>query len=172
MEPTLVIAEKPPTSLLLLSYLQNDPLPAQNLQLETTEVEPAYSQEDMYKLFALIIGIFILGFIARVIILKERFSSSIATGLIIIGSVAILKFTTVPISILMLLTISIITLLILLTKTRAHLMLFAALVLLSLLFRTTNSPNFVSLSPVILTFGLFGFVSTFFYKFINIYEES
>lgn len=168
---TLVITELPPTSYLILSYINDGPLPVEGLTSVTAERKAPFSNQDIYKLVAVFIGMFGITLVVRIAVLKQNLVTTLATGLIIAGAVVILKLSGIPLSILLLSGITFIATAITLSSPTLQLPIFIVFFLASLVMRMSSSPVLMTLSHVFLVFGLLGTLSTLFFSLIRIYEE-
>jgi hypothetical protein len=169
--PTLVISEPEPRSLLIRSYLSDGPLLIES-QLPQTEIaEPLYGDIETTRLGIILLALFAAGFMVRAFMFKEQPVQTLSAGFIIAGAIVIMKLVSLPLSIILLSGIAAAMLLLLFSPSRYHLGLLAFLAIASLPFRLAGPLDMQVLSLVFLVFGGFGVTSIFFLIFFDAYAE-
>lgn len=169
--PTLVISETEPQSLIVNSYLNDGPLLIENLHPQTEAVEPLYGDIEVTWIGSILLALFAGGMFARMLILKESLMQTLAAGFIIIGTIVIIKLVSLPLSIVLLSGVALAMLLLLLSPSRYHLGLLAFLGTASLPLRFASSTDMQILSSVLLIFAGFGITSIIFLIFFDAYAE-
>lgn len=171
INPTLVISESEPQSLIVNSYLNDGPLLIDNFHSQTEAADPLHGDIEVTKLGFILLALFAGGTFARMLILKESLVQTLATGFIIIGTIVVIKLVSLPLSIILLTGVAVAMLLLLFSPSRYHIGLLTFLGLTSLPLRFTCSTDMQILSSIFLIFAGFGIISIIFLIFFDVYAE-
>lgn len=168
--PTLVVPTGEADARIIASLFVEDPLPF-NIGVKKIENKTRNSSEMLLQLYILLASSIAVCLLLRILLLKEKPVSTIASALTILGIFAMLKTSSIPVTPEFFITLLILSSLFLCLPTYLHLPMFTLACILGLFLTVSLHPAIVNAGHLFIIAGIFGILSSFFYEFINIYEE-
>ncbi len=155
----------------VLAYLMlEDPLPF-GLTPDAIDTKGGDFAQTLLQLYILLSATIAVSILLRRVLLKEKLVATVAAGMTVAGFIAILKLAALPLTLELFVAMLIISTLALSFKVKWHLQFYIFVAIAGILLTLVSQPSISSVGHFLIIAGIFGSLATFFYEFINIYEE-